>query len=72
MIALPFLPDHLINLLTLLYGARFAMYVLYGYQNRQRLLLYTALTDWFVQPWLVVFTARYGLITYIQQIAFRL
>ena len=30
------------------HGARFALSVLYGYQNRQRLLLYTALTDWFL------------------------
>jgi hypothetical protein len=27
------------------HGARFALRVLYGYQNRQRLLLYTSLTD---------------------------
>ena len=32
----------------ILHGARFALSVLYGYQNRQRLLLYTALTDWFL------------------------
>ncbi len=28
--------------------ARFALSVLYGYQNRQRLLLYTSLIDWFL------------------------
>ena len=32
----------------ILLGARFALSVLYGYQNRQRLLLYTSLTDWFL------------------------
>ena len=32
----------------ILHGARFALSVLYGYQNRQRLLLYTSLTDWFL------------------------
>ena len=32
----------------ILHGARFALSVLYGYQNSQRLLLYTALTDWFL------------------------
>jgi hypothetical protein len=31
-----------------LHGARFALSVLYGFQNRQRLLLYTSLTDWFL------------------------
>ena len=29
----------------ILHGVRFALSVLYGYQNRQRLLLYTLLTD---------------------------
>ena len=32
----------------ILYGTRFVLSVLYGYQNRQCLLLYTALTDWFL------------------------
>ena len=46
-----------INLLTpsgfftydskILHGARFAVSILYGYQNRQRFFLYTSLTDWF-------------------------
>jgi hypothetical protein len=31
----------------ILHGARFALSVLYGSQNKQRLLLYTLLTDWF-------------------------
>jgi hypothetical protein len=31
-----------------LHGALFALTVLYGSQNRQRLLLYTALSDWFL------------------------
>jgi hypothetical protein len=30
----------------ILYGARLALSVLYGSQNRERLLLYTPLTDW--------------------------
>jgi hypothetical protein len=32
----------------ILHGARFALSVLYGSQNRQRLLLYTSLTGWFL------------------------
>ena len=44
--------------------------VLYGSQNRQRILLYTALTDWFLQPKCRVFTARYALSPYITQIRF--
>ena len=32
----------------ILHGARFALSVLYGSQNRQRPLLYTSLTDWFL------------------------
>ena len=36
------------NIKKILHGARFALSVLYGYQNRQRLLLYTSLTDWFL------------------------
>jgi hypothetical protein len=31
----------------ILHGARFALCVLYGSENRQRLLRYTVLTDWF-------------------------
>jgi hypothetical protein len=42
--------------------------VLYVSQNRERLLLYTSLTDWFLWSWWKVFTARYGLIAYIKQI----
>jgi hypothetical protein len=51
-----------------IYGARFVLSVLYGSQNRQRLLLYALLSDWFYK----VFTARYGLIPYIKQITFGL
>jgi len=32
----------------ILHGAGLAFSVLYGSQNRQRLLLYTSLTDWFL------------------------
>ena len=32
----------------ILQGALFALSVLCGYQNRQRLLFYTSLTDWFL------------------------
>jgi len=53
--------SHLVNLLKpsdfftyhqvchskILYGARHAFSVLCGFQNRQRLLLYTSLTEWF-------------------------
>jgi hypothetical protein len=38
--------------------------VLYGSQNRQRSLLYTSLTGWFLKQYWKVFTARYGLIPY--------
>jgi len=46
--------------------------VLYGSQKRQRSLLYTSLTDWFLKPWGKVFTARYALIPYTKQITFGL
>ena len=36
------------NIQKILHGARFALSVLYGYQNIQRLLLYTSLADWFL------------------------
>ena len=39
--------------------------VLYGSQNKQKLLPYTALNDWFLQPNWRVFTARYVLSPYI-------
>jgi len=32
----------------ILHGARFALSVLYGSENRQRPLIYTSLTDWFL------------------------
>ena len=35
--------------------------LLYGYQNKQRLLLYTSLTDWFLKQWWKAFTVRYEL-----------
>jgi hypothetical protein len=55
----------------ILHGARFAFNDLYGSKSRQRPLLYTSLTDWFLYPLLKVFTVRYGLIPYIKQITFR-
>jgi hypothetical protein len=55
----------------ILHVALFALGVLYGSQNRQRPLLYTLLTCWFVQPWWKVLTARYGLIPHIKQVTFR-
>ena len=36
------------NIQKILHGARFALSVLYGSHNRQRPLLYTALTEWFL------------------------
>jgi len=39
--------------------------VLYGSQNKQRLFLYTALTDWFLYQRQSVFTVRYRLDIYI-------
>ena len=41
-----FFTYHQVQISKILHGARFALTVLYGYQNRQRLLLYTSLTDW--------------------------
>jgi hypothetical protein len=32
----------------ILHGARFALSVFYGSQNKERLLLYTSLADWFL------------------------
>jgi hypothetical protein len=32
----------------ILYGARFSLSFLYGFQNGQRTFLYTSLTDWFL------------------------
>ena len=52
----------------ILYGARFALSFVYVSQQRPRPLLYTSLTDLFLQPWRRVFTARYGLTPYIKQI----
>jgi hypothetical protein len=46
----------------ILHGARFVWSVLYGSQNRQRLLLYTSLIDWLLKPRWKVFTAWYELI----------
>ena len=43
-----FFTFHQVSHLKILHGARFDLSVLYGYQNRQRLLLYTALSDWFL------------------------
>jgi hypothetical protein len=39
--------------------------VLYGSQNKQRLFPSTALTDWFVYPRRIMFSARYDLNLYI-------
>jgi len=39
--------------------------VLCGSQNKQRLLPYTTLTDWFLEQRRSVFTATYGLNVYI-------
>jgi hypothetical protein len=39
--------------------------VLYGTESKRRLFLYTAFTDWFLQPRPRVFTARYGLDDYV-------
>jgi len=67
-----FFTYHRVKHSKILHGARFALSVLYGSHNRQRPLLYTSLTDWFLYPWWKVFTARYGLIPYMKQIKFRL
>jgi hypothetical protein len=44
--------------------------VLYGSQNKQQLLPYKTLRDWFLYPRWRVFTARYALSPYIKQIRF--
>jgi hypothetical protein len=41
--------------------------VLYGSQNKQQLLPYKILRDWFLEPKWRVFTARYALSPYIKQ-----
>ena len=61
-----YLTYHQVYFSKILHGARFAPSVLYGYENRQRLLLYTALTGCFLYQWKKVFTARYGLIPYLK------
>jgi hypothetical protein len=43
------------------------MCLLYGSQNKQQILPYRTLKDWFLQPWWSVFTARYASL-YITQI----
>ena len=43
-----FFTYHQVEHSKFLHGARLALSDLYGYQNRQRLLLYTVLTDWFL------------------------
>ena len=67
-----FFTYHQVEHSKILHGTRFALSVLYGYQNRQRLFPYTSLTDWLLYPWWKEFTARYGLIPYTKQIKFRL
>jgi len=42
-----FFTYHLVLHSKILHGARFALSVLCGSQNKQRLLLYTSLSDWF-------------------------
>jgi hypothetical protein len=44
--------------------------VLYGSQNKQQILPYKTLRDWFLLPKWRVFTARYALRPYIKQIRF--
>ena len=39
---------HQVEYSKILHGFPFALSVLYGSQNRQRILLYTSLTDWFL------------------------
>ena len=39
---------HRVKYSKILHGALFAFSVLYGYQNRQRLLFYASFTDWFL------------------------
>ena len=43
-----FFTYHKVCLSKIVHGARFALCVLYGSQNRHRLLLCTLLTDWFL------------------------
>ena len=41
-----FFTYHQVECSKILHGARFAFGVLCGYQNRQRIIPYTSLTDW--------------------------
>jgi hypothetical protein len=43
-----FFTYHQLQHSQILHGARFGLSVLYGSQNRQRPLLHTSLTDWFL------------------------
>ena len=43
-----FSPYHQVENSKILHGARFVLSVLYLAENKQRLLLYTSLTDWFL------------------------
>jgi hypothetical protein len=65
-----FFTYHQVQQSKILHGARFELSVLCGSQNRQRPLFCASLTDWFLEPWWKVFTARYDLIPYIKQITF--
>ena len=67
-----FFTYHQVEHSKILHGALFALSVLCGYQNKQRLFPYTSLTDWLLQPRWKELTARYGLIPYIKQITIRL
>jgi len=42
-----FFTKHQVQHSKFIHGALFGLRVLYGSQNKQRLLLYTSLTDWF-------------------------
>jgi hypothetical protein len=44
-----FFTYHQVSYLKILHGARFALSVLYGSQNRQQPLLYTSWADWFLK-----------------------
>jgi hypothetical protein len=43
-----FFTYHQVKHSKIVHGGRFALNVLYGSQNRQRILLYTSMTDWFL------------------------
>jgi hypothetical protein len=59
---------HLFNIQQFYVLPTQCIYVLCGSENKQRLFLYAAITDWFLQRRRSVFTARYGRYVHVMYI----